>query len=135
MFPQNISPCKSRNLFIIYILVHLFFLFLQQSKLLCLKKKKNKDDYTYNILLCALCSKVMSCNIGIKHGFSCINICQRMTNQNVQTNRHGPQNIGCNRASADSKHYLVSKLHGLNEGNIGRSVCLGFGKLTYGAYR
>ena len=33
-----------------------------------------------------------------------------MTNQNVQTNRHGPQNKGCNQASADSKHYLVSKL-------------------------
>ena len=33
-----------------------------------------------------------------------------MTNQNVQTNRHGPQNKGCNLASADSKHYLVSKL-------------------------
>ena len=32
-----------------------------------------------------------------------------MTNQNVQTNRHGPQNKGCNQASADSKHYLVSK--------------------------
>ena len=28
-----------------------------------------------------------------------------MTNQNVQTNRHGPQNKGCNQASADSKHY------------------------------
>ena len=48
-----------------------------------------------------------------------------MTNQNVQTNRHGPQNKGCNQASADSKHYLVSKLRppGLNEGSIGRSVC------------
>ena len=33
-----------------------------------------------------------------------------MTNQNVQTNRHGPQNKGCNQASADSKHYLVCKL-------------------------
>ena len=33
-----------------------------------------------------------------------------MTNQNVQTNRHGPQNKGCNQASADSKHYLVSML-------------------------
>ena len=33
-----------------------------------------------------------------------------MMNQNVQTNRHGPQNKGCNQASADSKHYLVSKL-------------------------
>ena len=33
-----------------------------------------------------------------------------MTNQNVQTNRHGLQNKGCNQASADSKHYLVSKL-------------------------
>ena len=33
-----------------------------------------------------------------------------MTNQNVQTNRHEPQNKGCNQASADSKHYLVSKL-------------------------
>ena len=32
-----------------------------------------------------------------------------MTNQNVLTNRHGPQNKGCNQASADSKHYLVSK--------------------------
>ena len=30
-----------------------------------------------------------------------------MTNQNVQTNRHGPQNKGCNQASADSKHYLT----------------------------
>ena len=26
-----------------------------------------------------------------------------MTNQNVQTNRHGPQNKGCNQGSADSK--------------------------------
>ena len=33
-----------------------------------------------------------------------------MTNQNVQTNRHGPENKGCTQASADSKHYLVSKL-------------------------
>ena len=33
-----------------------------------------------------------------------------MTDQNVQTNRHGPKNKGCNQASADSKHYLVSKL-------------------------
>ena len=33
-----------------------------------------------------------------------------MTNRNVQTNRHGPQNKGCNQASVDSKHYLVSKL-------------------------
>ena len=58
-----------------------------------------------------------------------------MTNQNVQTNRHGPQNKGCNQASADSKHYLVSKLRPpcLNEGNIGRRVCPGFGKSTYGA--
>ena len=60
-----------------------------------------------------------------------------MTNQNVQTNRHGPQNKGCNQASADSKHYLVSKLRphavGLNEGNICRSVCPGFLKSTYGA--
>ena len=61
-----------------------------------------------------------------------------MSNQNVQTNRHGPQNKGCNQASADSKHYLASKLHppcpiGLNEGNIGRSVCPGFGKSSYGA--
>ena len=35
---------------------------------------------------------------------------KRMTNQNVQSNRHGPQNKRCNQASADSKHYLVSKL-------------------------
>ena len=33
-----------------------------------------------------------------------------MTNQNVQTNRHGPQNKGFNLASADGKHYLVSQL-------------------------
>ena len=59
-----------------------------------------------------------------------------MTHQNVQTNRHGPQNKGCNQASADSKHYLVSMPTmsiGLNEGNIGRSVCPGFGKSTNGA--
>ena len=33
-----------------------------------------------------------------------------MTNQNVQTNRHGPQDKGCNKASTDRKHYLVKKL-------------------------
>ena len=30
--------------------------------------------------------------------------------KNVQTNRHGSKNKGCNQASVDSKHYLVSKL-------------------------
>ena len=61
-----------------------------------------------------------------------------MTNQNVQTNKHGPQTKGYNQASADNKHYLVSQLRptmpiGLKEGNIGRSVYPGFGKSIYGA--
>ena len=49
-----------------------------------------------------------------------------------------PRKKGCNQASAESKHYLVSKLRhsmsiDLNEGNVGRSVCPGFRKSTYGA--
>ena len=39
-----------------------------------------------------------------------------MTNQNVQTNRHGPQNKGCNQASPTMPI-------GLDGGNVGRSVC------------
>ena len=57
-----------------------------------------------------------------------------MTNQNVQTNRRpGPQNKGCNQAFADSKQASPTMPIGLNEGNIVRSVCPGFGKSTYGA--
>ena len=56
-----------------------------------------------------------------------------MTNKNVQTNRHGPQNKECNQASADSKHYSPIIPIGQNEGNVDRSVCPGFWKSTYGS--
>ena len=54
-----------------------------------------------------------------------------MTNQNVQTNRHGSQNRGCNQVSADGEQASPTMSIGLNEGNVGRSVYPGFGKSSY----
>ena len=53
-----------------------------------------------------------------------------MTNQNVHIDRHGPQNKGCNQASADSNKLRPPCL---NDGNVGRSVFSGFWKSTFGS--
>ena len=64
------------------------------------------EFYTY-LLTGFVLSFKSSCGHGIQ---AIIQTHKQMTNRNVQTNRHGPQNKGCNQASVDSKHYLVSKL-------------------------
>ena len=61
-----------------------------------------------------------------------------MTNQNVQTNRHGPPRIKgvirCPRIiRLLGKQASPTMPIGLNEGNMGRSVCPGFWESTYGA--
>ena len=57
-----------------------------------------------------------------------------MTNQNVQTNRHGPRIKGVIRrpriVSITWKQASPTMPIGLNEGNVGKSVCPGFWKST-----
>ena len=42
--------------------------------------------------------------------FKIINLLRNDKSESSQTNRHGLPKKGCNQASADSKHYLVSML-------------------------
>ena len=79
-------------------------------------------------LICQISYIICSCGNGTQ---AIIQTHKLITNQTVQTNRHGPQNIGCNIASADIKHY--SPTLAMNEGNVGRRVCPGFWKSTYGS--